>query len=85
MDTKKILEFNLNMSKPINRLVRRAIMIGLLTGVAILLTGVGEMHPVYLPVITGMLALIDKGIREYKNEQDNFNDNSDDVINCNHR
>lgn len=72
MDTKRLLEFYLDMSKPLNRLVRRATMIGILTGLAVFLTGYGKMNPAMLPIITGALAMIDKGIREYQNEQRDF-------------
>ena len=86
MDIKKLLEFNLDMSRPINRLIRRAIMIGGLTTVAIFLTGFGEMNPAFLPIITGLLALIDKGIREYQNEQKGTQENIDNNdIEINHR
>ena len=77
MDIKKLLEFNLNMSRPINRLIRRAVMIGGLTAVAIFLTGFGEMNPAFLPIITGLLALIDKGLRMFKEEQNEIQDSID--------
>ena len=72
MNIKRLLEFYLDMSKPFNRLVRRAAMIGILTGLATFLTGYGEMNPAMLPLITGALAMIDKGIREYQKEQEDF-------------
>lgn len=47
-------------------------MVGILTAAAVLLVGLGEMHPAFLPVITGLLAMIDKGLREYQSEQEDF-------------
>ena len=63
---KRLLEFNLNMTKPVNRLVRRALIIGILTVVAIGVTGYAEINPVITPFVAGILALIDKAIRMQK-------------------
>ena len=66
MNTKRLLEFGLDMSNPMNRLIRRAIIVGVLTAVSLFLTGYSEMNPAIAPIIAGFLAFLDKAIRMQK-------------------
>ena len=64
---RKVTNLFLDMSKPMNRIIRRGIVVGILTGVSVMLVGYQEIAPaLYLPVISGILAMIDKGLREHK-------------------
>ena len=57
----------LDMSNPLNRIIRRGIIIGGLTAISVFLTGLLAITPEYTPVIVGLLALVDKALREHKN------------------
>ena len=57
----------LDMSNPISRIIRRGLIIGLLTAVSIMLAGYAEIAPeAYVPVITAILGAFDKALREHK-------------------
>lgn len=60
---KKML-FVLSSDKKWHRIARRAIVVGVLSAVAVLLTALLDVAPIYaIPVITALLASIDKLIR----------------------
>jgi hypothetical protein len=57
----------LNADSPVNRILRRAVVIGVLTIVSVLLSDWLQLaNPVWVPIITAVLALIDKTLSEYR-------------------
>ena len=67
MDTKKLLEFGLDMKDPYKRILRRALIVGVLTAVSVGLASYTEIAPEYLvPIISAALAAVDKALRENK-------------------
>ena len=60
----KMLYF-LNSEKRLNRVARRAIVVGLLSAVAVLANAFLDVAPIYvIPVLTGLLAAIDRSLRK---------------------
>jgi len=55
----------LNSEKKIHRVLRRAIVVGVLSAVAVVANAFVDVAPIYIiPVITAVLAAIDKYIRK---------------------
>ena len=64
--TTKLLGF-LNPKSPFNRILRRAIVIGVLAFIAVILNAwVGTAPAILVPIITAILAALDKTTREIK-------------------
>lgn len=60
----KMLLF-LNSEKKLHRVIRRAIVVGVLSAIAVVLTALVDIAPIYtVPVITALLAAIDKITRK---------------------
>lgn len=63
---KKVLLI-LDASNPVNRLIRRAVVICVLTLISVFVSDSLHLVPVvYVPVLTAVLALIDKMLSEYR-------------------
>ena len=55
----------LNSENKIHRVIRRAIVVGLLSAVAVLANAILDVAPIYvIPVLTGLLAAIDRSLRK---------------------
>lgn len=60
----KLLYF-LDSEKKYNRVIRRAVVVGILSAVAVILTALVDVAPIYtIPVLTAVLAGIDKYLRK---------------------
>lgn len=60
----KLLYF-LDSDKKYNRIIRRAVVVGILSAVAVVLNSVVDIAPIYtVPIITAILAAIDKCLRK---------------------
>lgn len=60
--------FALDASKPLNRIARRGIVMGVLTLISVVIAGVlaENIAPIWsVSILVGILAIIDKAIREY--------------------
>lgn len=64
---RKWSEFYLDMNKPMMRLVRRALAVGILTAVSFGIAGYIQLAPEYaVPFLTAILAIVDKALRDHR-------------------
>jgi len=63
---RKLTNLYMDMSNPYNRILRRAIVMGILTALSVALAGTAKLTPEYAPIIMAFLAMTDKALHELK-------------------